>query len=127
MLAQLFNKKHKRKNPIMKTLTLNNASAGPLQDAWHYSMLILKRGESTFDGDRSFPCGIRGQLRAYESLLAKLDHMTADNETWELVRSQWWEPDTFAQMFENTMMAFAAINEAAARLGIDARTGEKPE
>jgi len=90
-------------------------------------MLILRRQDSTFDGDRSFPCGIRGQMRAYESLLQKLDHMTADNETWELVRSSWWEPETFEQVVQNTRAAFDAITQAAEKLGIDARTGEKPE
>lgn len=110
-----------------KTITLTNASAGVLQDAWHYAQLILNRDESTFNGDRYYAHGIRGQMKAYEDLLSKLDHMTADNESWQLVRSQWWEPATFDQMVRNTRMAFDSINAAAARLGIDARTGEKPE
>lgn len=109
------------------TPTLTNASPAVLQDAWHYAMMLVKRSDSTFDGDRAFPTGIRGQVKAYEELLEKLDHMTADNETWELVRSQWWQPESFEQMLSNARMALDAINEAAARLGIEARTGEKPE
>jgi hypothetical protein len=104
-------------------IELNKADDGKLQDAWHYATLILDRPESTFDGDyHEFPEGIRGQMLAYERLLATIDSMTEDSATWELVKTEWWTPATFDQVVENSERAMEAIEAAAKRLGIDART-----
>jgi hypothetical protein len=121
-------------------LTLTNADAGKLQDAWHYATLIISRGDSAFDGDRSYPTGIRGQLLAYDNLVDQLGRMhdnlvekhlgrmttTADGFS-VLNSDRWQNPATLATMKANARFALVAINAAAAALGIEARTGEKPE
>jgi hypothetical protein len=112
-------------NKVLTRVSLTNADAGKLQDAYHYAMLILNRSQSTFDGCREYPEGIRGQVKAYEHLLNSIDSMTADNETWQLVKSTWWHPLTWQDLVENTRSAQASINYAASRLGIEARTGER--
>lgn len=109
-------------------LTLSKAHAGNLQDAWHYAMLIIDRGQSTFDGCREYPEGLIGQVRAYENLLSIIETMVADDETHELVDAGWnkWvRPATFQSMVEATRFLLAAINAKASELGIDARTGER--
>jgi hypothetical protein len=106
---------------------LHAADAGKLQDAWHYATLILHRSDSSFDGSRGYPAGIRGQMKAYEDLLGKIDEMAADNDTWQLVKTNWWEPSDWYWMNRFTEEMMGAINRAAAKLGIDARTGCKPE
>lgn len=111
------------KNTSETTVSLNRADAYKLQDAWHYAMMIIKRGDSGFDGDREFEEGIRGQMTAYERLLGVIDAMTEDNETWELVKAQWFKPATFADVQSYAAQAMAAINASAGKLGIDARTG----
>lgn len=115
------------KNENENELTLTNADAYQLQDAWHYATLITDRGNSTFDGDREFPVGIRGQMVAYEYLLDKIDDMTANNETWQLIQHNWCYPTSFGFVRINAHKALIAINAAAKRLGIDARTACKPE
>ena len=105
-------------------LTLSRADAGTLQDAWHYAMMLIDRGESTFDGSYDYPRGIRGQMVAYDNLLGVIDKMSADDETWELVRTEWWCAPTFEAIIAAAREALDSINAAAIRLGIDARTGE---
>jgi hypothetical protein len=118
--------RHNREKEIMNIkLTLSKANAGILQDAWHYAMMVVNRGESTFDGDREYPEGIRGQMIAYEKLLGSLDKMCDSHETWQLVKSEWFKPSTFADVERNAVAAVMAIGEAAKRLGVEARTGEK--
>jgi len=109
----------------MTKIILSKADAGKIQDAWHYATLIIHRENSTFNGDREYPEGIRGQLLAYEHLLVKIDEMAADNETWQLVKSQWWKPETVFDVLCNAGELLSVINETATQLGIEARTGEK--
>jgi hypothetical protein len=109
------------------SIELSLADAGKLQDAWHYATLILDRHSSTFDGDCEYPEGIRGQMKAYEHLLEKIDQMAADNETWQLVKTQWWTPADWFWLHRCTEEAMEAIKQAARKLGVDPRTGEAPE
>lgn len=108
-------------------LTLSKADAGKLQDAWHYAMVLIKREDSTFCDDREYPMGIRGEVRAYESLLSVMDQMADDNETWQFVRSQWWEPTTYEGMIANAAAALQVIEIVASDLGLDARIGTAME
>ena len=110
-----------------KTVKLGrNANAGHLQDAWHYGMLIIDRAQSTFEGDYSdYPEGIRGQVKAYEDLVFKMNSILEDSPTWTAVRRDYYYPKTFAEMLENTERLLFAVDARAKELGISARTGDK--
>jgi|SRR5690242_6687727 len=108
----------------MKTqIELSNATPEKLQDAWHNAMMLINRPESTFDGYRHYAAGILGQFAAYEEMAKLVDAMAADNETYQLLENDLWQPATFADMVSNAIAVIEAINIAAERLGVDARTG----
>lgn len=108
-------------------IELSKADVGKLQDAWHYATLILDRSNSTFDGDREYPEGIRGQMKAYEQLLKKIDQMAGDNDTWQLVKAKWWTPADWFWVHRYTEEVMGAIKHAAKRFGVDLRTAQAPE
>lgn len=102
-------------------LSLSRADGGMIQDAWHYAKYITNRSESTFDGSRKFPAGLIGQVRAYERLLDLVDKATANNETFQIIPFQ--HPRTIFSMKQKTHTILASVENAATRLGIEARLG----
>lgn len=114
----------KETDSIRTKLSLSLADAGQLQDAWHYATLICHRKDSTFDGVREFVEGIRGQVRAYEMLIAIVDRMSADNETWQIVKGQYAHPQNWDQVATFATCLLRDIEERGIELGVDARTGE---